>query len=168
VEFWKHDEYGPQIQIDSYPYELPESATLEDAQKELARALTGQNPDLEIIEERTLTHREYPAIEVMATLDVGDTYYHVLQRCLFARGRIYFVTCASFESSFLQDLPVFRASLESVEILGDIFDPEAGLTKTGHLIKRHTAGLFAICLAVCAFTLRCISIARMKRMGKWS
>jgi hypothetical protein len=104
----------------------------------------------------------------MATLDIGDTYFHVIQRCLFARGRIYFVTCASFEASFLQDLPVFRASLESIEILGSIFDPDAGLTETGHLIELYTAGLFAIGLAVCATIVRFISIARMKRSGKLS
>jgi hypothetical protein len=55
-----------------------------------------------------------------------------------------------------------------VEILGEIYDPDAGQAKTGHLIEIHTAGAFALCLAVCGFVLRRISIHRMKRLGKWS
>jgi hypothetical protein len=168
VEFWQDGEYGPRIQIDSFPYELSESSTLDDAQRELSVALKRQFPELEIIKETTLTHKGHPAIEVMATLPAGDTYYHVIQRCLFARRRIYILTCASFESSFLQDLPVFRACLESVEIMGDIYDPDRGLAKTGHLIPGHTLAMIAICLAASGFILRQVSIARLKRLGKWS
>ncbi len=168
VEFWKDDANGPYIKIDSYPFELPDPSNLDDVQRELARALTSQNSDLDIVEEKSLTHNGDPAVEVMATLEIDNTYYHVIQRCLFARGRVYIMTCASFESTFLQDLPVFRAFLASVEILGEIYDPDAGLAKTGHLIKSHTAGVLALCLAVCGFTLRRISIVRMKRLGKWN
>jgi hypothetical protein len=101
-------------------------------------------------------------------MEINDTFYHVIQRCLFARGRVYIMTCASFESTFLQDLPVFRAFLASVEILGDIYDPDAGRARTGHLIQTETAVVSALCLAACAFVLRRISIQRLKRLGKRS
>jgi hypothetical protein len=164
LEFWKADEYGPRIQIAMFPYELSDPSNIEDAQKELSYALTQQFPDLDIHNQRQLTHRGHPAIEVMATLEIGNTFYHVIQRCLFAEGRIYIITGASFEASFLEDLPVFRTSMDSVEVLSRIFnlDSEGAVS----LIDERQLGAMAVGLVVFGFILRRISLAKLKRMQR--
>lgn len=164
IEFWKSSEYGPRIQITAFPYELQDPSNLDLVQQELAAALTRQFPSLTIVQEKQLDHRGSPAVEVLATLAIDNTYYHVIQRCLFARGRIYIITGASFESTFLDELPTFRASLDSVEILGLIFDPASGRARTGHLIQPRTAAGLFVASFVAALLMRRISTRRLRRM----
>lgn len=161
VEFWKDNEYGPRIQIFSFPFDLATPANLDEAQMELSRTLKEQFPGLKIVDEQKLSHQGNPAIEVMATLQIEDTYYHVIQRCLFAEGRIYIITCASFESTFLSDLPVFRACLNSVEVLGDIYDPDFAGERSGHLVQPTTFGWVAGGLALLGLVLRRVSSTRL-------
>ena len=115
-------------------------------------------------QETRLIHQGNPAIEVMATLPAADTYYHVIQRCLFARGRLSIITCASFESSFLSDLGTFRACLDSLEVLGEIFEPDpAG---DGPLFTARTAGFVGFGLLAFEVFLRRFSVARLDRAGR--
>lgn len=163
IEFWKEGEGGPRVQIASFPYPLSDSADIEQAQEELARALLERFPTLRVGQERRLVHRGHPAIEVTATLPVDDTYYHVIQRSLFARGRIFIITCASFEGSFIAELPVFRACLDSVEILDDIFD-FGNSNPMPPLVTMRTLGGFLFGLLLSGFVLRYLSTTRLKRM----
>lgn len=162
LEFWQEGEYGPRIQVESFPYELSDPSDIEKAQEELSQALKKQFAALDIDHEKQLTHQGHPAIEVMATLTVGDSFYHVIQRCLFAKGRIYIITCASFEATFLEDLPVFRACLESVELLDNLFNPN--IETTAPLIGRDQLGALAAGLALLGFILRRASLAKLKRV----
>jgi hypothetical protein len=164
VEFWKTDQFGPRIQVYSFPFELDDPSNLDETQRALARALLQQFPDLKIVNEKKLTHQGSPAIEVTATLEIGDTYYHVIQRCLFAEGRIHIITCASFESSFIYDLPLFRASMDSAQILGSIYSPDQTLRVGGHLLQPSTLGWLAIGCFVSGLVMRQISSARLKRI----
>ncbi len=164
IEFWKTDQYGPRIQVYSFPFELDNPSDLDETQKELARALFQQFPDLQIVNEKQLTHHGSPAIEVTATLEIGDTYYHVIQRCLFAEGRIHIITCASFESSFIYDLPFFRASMDSVQVLGAIYSPDQTHRVGGHLLQPSTLGWLAIGCLLSGLVMRQISNSRLKRM----
>lgn len=115
------------IQIDSFPYEIEKQRQLKNVQRELRRELRKQFPSLEIVDERSLTHGAdtYPAIEITGTLPTGNTSFHVMQRCLFARGRIYVITAGTYELTFLQLIPTFRAAIQSVEVLAPVFDAEA-------------------------------------------
>jgi hypothetical protein len=163
IEFWKEGEAGPRIQIASFPYPLSDSSDIDEVQEELARALVERFPTLRVGQERRLVHQGHPAIEVTATLPVEDTYYHVIQRSLFARGRIFIITCASFEGSFIAELPVFRASLESVEILDEIFD--FGVSNQGApLVTARTLGGLCFGLLLSGLLLRHASATRLKRM----
>ena len=163
IEFWKEGEGGPRIQIASFPYPLSDSSDIDEVQEELARALVERFPNLRVGQERRLVHQGHPAIEVTATLPVEDTYYHVIQRSLFARGRIFIITCASFEGSFIAELPVFRASLESVEILDEIFD--FGVSDQGvPLVTLRALGGFCFGLLLLGLLLRHVSATRLKRM----
>jgi hypothetical protein len=144
---------------------LSDSTDIDEVQEELARALVERFPTLRISQERRLVHRGHPAIEVTATLPVEDTYYHVIQRSLFARGRIFIITCASFEGSFIAELPVFRASLESVEILDEIF--EFGVSNQGApLVTLRTLGGFSFGLLLLGLLLRHVSATRLKHMTR--
>jgi hypothetical protein len=163
IEFWKTDEYGPRIQIYSLPFELDGPSGLDETQRQLSRALLKQFPDLRIVDEIQITHNGHPAVEVTATLDIGDTYYHVIQRCLLAEGRIHIITCASFESTFIYDLPLFRASMDSVQILGAIYSPDQTHRVGGHLLQPSTLGLLAIGCFISGVVMRQISKARLKR-----
>lgn len=164
IEFWKDAEDGPRIQIISYPFPISDGSDIDKVQTELGEALKRKFPDLRVDQETKLVHQGNPAIEVMATLPANDTYYHVLQRCLFARGRIFIITCASFESSFLSDLPSFRACLDSLEVLGGILDLDS--TETGGpLFTARTMGFVGLGFLVMGFFLRRISIARLGRIG---
>lgn len=164
VEFWKKDAYGPRIQILSYAFPT-ETADLDEAQRELSRTLREQFPGLDIVHEKQLSHQDHPAIEAMATLQIEDTYYHVIQRCLFARGRIYIITCASFESTFITDMPVFRACLDSVEILGEIYNPDFAGERTGHLVQPAVFAWTILGFAVSGIILRRLSSARLYKRG---
>jgi hypothetical protein len=165
IEFWKEGEGGPRIQIASFPYPLSDGADIDEVQEELARALVERFPTLRVGQERRLVHQGHPAIEVTATLPVEDTYYHVIQRSLFARGRIFIITCASFEGSFIAELPVFRASLESVEILDEIFD--FGVANPGApLVTLRALGGFCFGLLLMGLLLRHVSATRLKRMTR--
>ncbi len=163
IEFWKDGESGPRVQIVSFPYALSDASAIDEVQEELARALVETFPSLRVGQERRLVHRGHPAIEVTATLPVDDTYYHVIQRSLFARGRIFIITCASFESSFIAELPVFRASLESVEVLDEIFDFSVSNQKPP-LVTSRTIGVFCFGFLILGLLLRHISAARLRRM----
>jgi hypothetical protein len=165
IEFWESDEGGPRLQITSYPYPIPDGSQIEKVQAELRQALLQKFPDLRVDRESSLMHRGDPAIEVMATLAVEDTYYHVLQRCLFAHGRIFIITCASFESSFLSELPSFRASLDSVEVLEEIFGSHAS-NGPSSLITSRTLGLSGFGFLLAGIFLRRLSIARLNRSGR--
>ncbi len=164
VEFWKKDAYGPRIQILSYAFPT-KSTDLDEAQRELSRTLHEQFPGLDIVQEKQLSHHGHPAIEAMATLQIEDTYYHVIQRCLFARGRIYIITCASFESTFITDMPVFRACLDSVEILGEIYNPDFVGEHTGHLVQPSVFAWTVLGFAVSGFILRRFSSHRLNKRG---
>jgi len=155
IEFWKNDEYGPRIQINAFPYELSTSSDVDKARGELFRNLSRQFPDLEVIHEAKLVYRGIPAIEVTAKLDTDNDTFRVLQRCLFARGRIYVITCATFESSFLVELPTFVLSLESVEILDD---------ETGPLIRPATFAVGLVGFLASGLILRRASLTRLKEM----
>jgi hypothetical protein len=161
VEFWKEDAYGPRIQILSYAFPV-EMTDLEEAQKELSQTLLEQFPGLDIVEEKQLSHKGHPAIEVMATLEIEDTFYHVIQRCIFARARVFIITCASFESTFISDMPLFRASLDSIEILGDIYDPNFAGGRRGHLVRPSALGAGLAVFLVAGFILRRFSAARLR------
>lgn len=163
IEFWKEGESGPRVQIVSFPYPLSDSPPIDELQEELAKALVRKFPDLRVDHETRLVHQGYPAIEVMATLPVNDTYYHVIQRSLFARGRIFIITCASFESSFLAELPTFRACLESIEILDEIFD-FGSTSRQPPLLTSRTLGLFFLGLLPLGLLLRFASATRLNRM----
>jgi len=163
IEFWKDGEAGPRIQIASFPYPLSDSSDIDAVQKELARALVDRFPTLQVGEERKLLHRGHPAIEVTATLPVDDTYYHVIQRSLFARGRIFIITCASFEGSFIDELPAFRACLESVEILEDLFDFSPD--RTAPLATGRMLGGLGFVFFLFGFLLRFVSTTKLKRMA---
>ncbi len=164
IEFWKEGENGPRIQITSYPYPISDGSDIDKVQAELSEALKRKFPNLRVDQEKKLIHQGNPAIEVMATLPAADTYYHVIQRCLFARGRIFIITCASFESSFLSDLGSFRACLDSLEILGEIFEP--GPAGDGvPLFTARTAGFLGFGFLAFGFFLRRFSVARLDRIG---
>ena len=163
IEFWKEGESGPRIQLASFPYPLSDSSDIDTVQEELARALIDRFPTLRVGEERKLLHRGHPAIEVTATLPVDDTYYHVIQRSLFARGRIFIITCASFEGSFIDELPVFRAFLESVEILDDLFD-FSDSDRRAPLLTTRMLGGFSFAFFLCGLLLRHVSTHKLKRM----
>lgn len=164
IEFWKEGKGGPRVQIASFPYPLSDSSEIDEAQEELARTLVEKFPGLRVAQEKRLVHQGHPAIEVTATIPVDDTFYHVIQRSLFARGRIFIITCASFESSFIAELPVFRASLESVEILDEVFDFGSARQQPPLLTPRILGALLFGSLLL-GFLLRNISAARLKRMN---
>ena len=111
IEFWKEDENGPRIQITSYPYPISDGSDIDKVQAELSKALKRKFPSLRVDQETKLIHQGNPAIEVMATLPAADTYYHVIQRCLFARGRLsHHYLClvriiVSFRPQHLSSLP---------------------------------------------------------------
>ena len=165
IEFWKDGENGPRIQITSYPYPISDGTDIDKIQAELSEALKGKFPNLRVDQETKLIHDGNPAIEVMATLPAADTYYHVIQRCLFARGRIFIITCASFESSFLSDLRAFRACLDGLEVLGEIFEP----VPAGNGVPLFTgriAGFVGFGFLAFGFFLRRFSVARLDRIGR--
>ncbi len=163
IEFWKDGEGGPRVQIASFPYVLSDTWAIDEVQEELARALVERFPTLRVGQERRFVHQGHPAIEVTATLPVDDTYYHVIQRSLFARGRIFIITCASFESSFIAELPVFRACLESVEVLDEIFDFSSS-NQQQPLVTSRTIGAFCFGFLILGLFLRHVSAARLRRM----
>ncbi len=165
IEFWKEGENGPRIQITSYPYPISDGSDIDKVQAELSEALKRKFPSLRVDQETKLIHQGNPAIEVMATLPAGDTYYHVIQRCLFARGRLFIITCASFESSFLSDLGTFRACLDSLEVLGEIFEPDPAADGVP-LFTARTAGFVGFGLMAFGFFLRRFSVARLDRIGR--
>jgi hypothetical protein len=165
VEFWKEDEYGPRLQINAGPYPVTDPSDIDRVQRELARALQQKFPNLEVIGETKLSYQGHPAIEVTATLTVSDTFYHVIQRCLFAHGRLYIITCASFESSFLYDLPAFRAALDSFEVLDDVADLKSGGSHRDALVSNRTIGVVTLSLFALGLLLRRLSISRLTRMG---
>lgn len=164
IEFWKAEEAGPRVQITSFPYPLSDGSEIDQVQAELAEALVRRFPDLRVDQETRLVHGGHPAIEVMATFSMDDTYYHVIQRCLFARGRIFIITCASFESSFLSDLATFRASMDSLEILDGIFDLNPTSSQTP-LITFRTMGMLVFGSLITGFFLRRLSVAKLGRMS---
>lgn len=164
VEFWKDDAFGPRIQILSYAFPV-EMADLGEAQKELSQTLLEQFPGLDIVEEKQLSHKGHPAIEVMATLEIEDTFYHVIQRCIFARARVYIITCASFESTFISDMPLFRASLDSIDILGDIYDPDFAGGRRGHLVQPTAFGAGCFAFLIAGVLLRRFSTTRIRKRG---
>ena len=165
IEFWKEGENGPRIQITSYPYQISDDSDIDKVQAELSEALKRKFPNLRVDQETKLIHQGNPAIEVMATLPADDTYYHVIQRCLFARGRIFIITCASFESSFLSDLGSFRACLDSLEVLGEIF--ESGTPGDSvPLVTSSTVGFLGFGFLAFGFFLRRFSVNRIDRIGR--
>ena len=164
IEFWKEGENGPRIQITSYLYPISTGSEIDKVQAELSEALKRRFPNLRVDQERRLVHQGNPAIEVMATLPAADTYYHVLQRCLFARGRIFIITCASFESSFLSDLATFRACLDSLEVLGELFEPDP--TSEDPLFTARTAGFVGFGFLTFGFFLRRFSVSRLDRFAR--
>jgi len=163
IEFWKADEAGPRIQIVSFPFQLSGSAEIDEVQEELARALVSKFPNLRVGQENRLVHQGHPAIEVTANLPVEDTYYHVVQRSLFAHGRIFIITCASFESSFISELPTFRAFLQSVEILDDPFDIDFADPQTP-LVTSRIVGAFSFGVVLLGFLLRHVSASKLRRL----
>ena len=165
IEFWKDGDNGPRIQITSYPYPISEGSDIDKVQAELSEALKRKFPNLRVDQETKLIHQGNPAIEVMATLPAADTYYHVIQRCLFARGRIFIITCVSFESSFLSDLSSFRACLDGLEVLGEIFEPDPAGDSVP-LFTVRTAGFVGFGFLALGFFLRRFSAARLDRIGR--
>ncbi len=153
VEFWKDDEYGPRIQINSFVSDFAAPSDINQAQRKASRSLSQQFPDLEVVQETKLVHEGNPAIEVMAVVKTDNNNYHVIQRCIFARERVFVITCAAFESSFLAELPTFRQSMNSIEILGD----------RGPLIRPATYAALLVGFVASGFILRRISLARLKR-----
>lgn len=164
IEFWKEGEGGPRIQIASFPFPLSDSTDIDEVQEQLARTLVDKFPALRMGQEKRLVHQGYPAIEVTATLPVNDTYYHIVQRSLFARGRIFIITCASLEASFIAELPVFRACLESVEILDEIFDFGAS-NREAPLVTGRDLGAFGFGILLLGLLLRRASTSRLRRMN---
>lgn len=163
IELWKQGAGGPRIQIVSFPFPLSDGSEIDEVQEELARALVSKFPKLRVGQESRLVHQGHPAIEVTATLPVEDTYYHVVQRSLFAHGRIFIITCASFESSFLSELPVFRAFLESLEILDDPLDLDPA-NRRPPLVSSRTLGASCFGLFLAGLLLRQVSAAKLRRM----
>ena len=164
IEFWKEGKGGPRVQIASFPYPLSDNSEIVEAQEELTRTLARKFPGLRVAQEKRLVYQGHPAIEVTATLPVDDTFYHVIQRSLFARGRIFIITCASFESSFIAELPAFRASLESVEILDEVFD-FGSAHQQPPLLTSRILGVFLFGSVLLGFLLRYLSASRLKRMS---
>ena len=112
------------IQIDSIPYEIEDPSELESVQRQLRDALLQQFESLQIVEERPVRHgdEQLTAIEVSAKLPTENTFFHVVQRCFFARGRVYIITAGTYESTLLGLLPTFRAAIQSVEVLDPFLD----------------------------------------------
>ena len=164
IELWKEGEGGPRIQIVSFPFPLSHDSEIDDVQEELARALVAKFPSLDVGQESRLVHQGHPAIEVTATLPVEDTYYHVVQRSLFAGGRIYIITCASFESSFIYELPTFRSFLESIEILENGLDL-ASPNRRPPLVSSRILGAFGFSIVLLGFFLRQISARKLGGMA---
>jgi len=158
---------GPRIVINVYPFELDDPSDLSKTQRELSALLLRRFPDLRVVQEKQLSHGEHPAIQVVATLPLQDDFYHVLQRCIFAGRRVYVVTCASFEGSFVSDLPTYYAFLDRVEILGPGTAASSDPSAVQHLASPRLAGLVGLALIPVGLLLRRLSMSRLKRLGRW-
>jgi hypothetical protein len=167
IELSKGQQEGPRILVNVFPFVLEDPSDLAKAQRELSAVLTGRFPDLRVVQEKQLTHQGNPAIQVIATLPLEENFYHVVQRCIFAGRRVYIVTCASFEGSFVTDLPTYYAFLDRVEILGPASAFSGGQSPGQHLVSPYLAGLGALVLLPAALLLRRISVARLERLGRW-
>ncbi len=158
---------GPRIVINVYPFELDDPSDLSKTQRELSAILLRRFPNLRVVQEKQLSHGEHPAIQVVATLPLQDDFYHVLQRCIFAGRRVYVVTCASFEGSFVSDLPTYYAFLDRVEILGPGTAASRDPSAVQHLASPGLAGLVGLAFIPVGLLLRRLSVSRLKRLGRW-
>lgn len=167
IELQPSGQEGPRILVNVYPFELDDPSDLDKAQRELSAVLTARFPDLRVVQEKQLSHGEHPAIQVVATLPLEDNFYHVLQRCVFAGRRVYVITCASFEGSFVSDLPTYYAFLDGVEILGPGASLSGGESAGQHLASAKLVGVTGLVLIPTGLLLRRLSVARLKRLGRW-
>ena len=164
-ELWKSDADGPRIQIVALPFDLDDPVKTTVVQQELSTFLHSEFLDLTEIQEKAVTHKGYPAIEILARLTTTLGNYHIFQRSLFAQDRIYIITCASYDEMFQMELPLFRKTANSLELIDRIYDPLKDASRS--LVTAPLAVLLLASTTIVGFVLRSVSITRLRRAGRW-
>jgi hypothetical protein len=161
VEFRPVATEGARIVVESQPFDSPGASDLGMIRRQLSSEIHNRYPEVTVVRETESRHGDYPAVEVIATLHLDDDAYHVLYRCVFARGRIYIFACASFESSFVTDLATYRTFLDRVEILSS--EAAAALSTRPPLLTPLQVALGLLLFLPAGWLLRRASLARLSR-----
>lgn len=139
------------------------------AQAEIATALREAFPELINMRETPMSHQGYPGLEVMAAMDAAEGFYHVVVWAMFASDRLYLISCSSYENRFLRDLPLFRQTLASFEVMTPGAQGSRWVIPTlgNALVPLPVLMLLVVAIIVGWLKIRRMAIARLESEGRW-